>query len=182
MSLTEQAHRIAGHIQQPMSADELAAYVATDNYSSQLALQHALLLLADAKYSNYARVKKKLAELMPNITATINEAQLAECMRKGEQAWKDVPDATAWVEELRGGSEYPAALVGLPDEKHPLRQALDDGQEIKMHRFWSPSNDSHEYLVRIYGDCYIEVENQSLTQSIKIATENYETWKDSDDE
>jgi hypothetical protein len=53
---------------------------------------------------------------LPRADATIDESHLSECMRKGEQAWKDVPDATAWVEELRGGSEYPAALIGLPNE------------------------------------------------------------------
>ena len=31
----------------------------------------------------------------------IDEAFLAEMMKRGEKAWKDVPDATAWVEDLR---------------------------------------------------------------------------------
>ena len=31
----------------------------------------------------------------------IDEAFLTEMMKRGEKAWKDVPDATAWVEDLR---------------------------------------------------------------------------------
>ena len=34
----------------------------------------------------------------------IDEAFLDEMMKRGEKAWKDVPDATAWVEELRNGT------------------------------------------------------------------------------
>jgi hypothetical protein len=34
----------------------------------------------------------------------IDEAFLSEMMKRGEKAWKDVPDATAWVEELRNGT------------------------------------------------------------------------------
>jgi hypothetical protein len=33
----------------------------------------------------------------------VDEAELARLTRRGAQAWKDVPDATAWVDELRGG-------------------------------------------------------------------------------
>jgi hypothetical protein len=34
----------------------------------------------------------------------IDEAFLAEMMKRGEKAWKDVPDVNAWVEELRNGT------------------------------------------------------------------------------
>ena len=34
-----------------------------------------------------------------------NEDELTRLTRRGAQAWKDVPDATAWVEDLRGGTE-----------------------------------------------------------------------------
>jgi hypothetical protein len=81
-TLTEQAQRIAGHIQQPMTETELADYLASDNYNSDLALHHLILL----------------------ISRTVDEKHLNDCMRKGEKAWKDVPDATAWVEELRNGT------------------------------------------------------------------------------
>lgn len=33
----------------------------------------------------------------------VDEEELARLTRRGAQAWKDVPDATAWVDELRGG-------------------------------------------------------------------------------
>lgn len=33
----------------------------------------------------------------------VDEEELARLTRRGTQAWKDVPDATAWVDELRGG-------------------------------------------------------------------------------
>ena len=34
----------------------------------------------------------------------VDEDELARLMRRGANAWKDVPDATAWVDELRGGT------------------------------------------------------------------------------
>ena len=34
----------------------------------------------------------------------MDEAFLNEMMKRGKKAWKDVPDATAWVEELRNGT------------------------------------------------------------------------------
>ncbi len=33
----------------------------------------------------------------------VDEAELDRLTRRGAAAWKDVPDATAWVDELRGG-------------------------------------------------------------------------------
>ena len=33
----------------------------------------------------------------------VDEAELERLTRRGVNAWKDVPDATAWVDELRGG-------------------------------------------------------------------------------
>ena len=32
-----------------------------------------------------------------------------------------------------------------PDPLSALQQALDDGQEIKMHRFWNPRTQQNEY-------------------------------------
>lgn len=34
----------------------------------------------------------------------VDEDELARMMRRGATAWKDVPNATAWVDELRGGT------------------------------------------------------------------------------
>lgn len=34
----------------------------------------------------------------------VDESELARLMRRGAVAWKDVPNATAWVDELRGGT------------------------------------------------------------------------------
>lgn len=34
----------------------------------------------------------------------VDEDELARLMRRGALAWKEVPDATAWVDELRGGT------------------------------------------------------------------------------
>ncbi len=35
---------------------------------------------------------------------TVDEEELVRLTRRGANAWRDVPDATAWVDELRGGS------------------------------------------------------------------------------
>jgi hypothetical protein len=34
-----------------------------------------------------------------------DEAEMERLARRGAQAWKDVEDATAWVDELRGGGD-----------------------------------------------------------------------------
>lgn len=34
---------------------------------------------------------------------TYNEAEFKQMVRRGTAAWTDVPDATDWVEDLRGG-------------------------------------------------------------------------------
>lgn len=36
-------------------------------------------------------------------TTKVDEEELTRMTRRGANAWKDVPDATAWVDELRGG-------------------------------------------------------------------------------
>src|SRR4051794_2194249 len=40
-----------------------------------------------------------------------DEAEFNEMVAKGTQAWKDVPDATVWVEEQRG-NDYPGQDAG----------------------------------------------------------------------
>ncbi len=35
---------------------------------------------------------------------SVNDDDLARLTRRGANAWKDVPNATAWVDELRGGT------------------------------------------------------------------------------
>lgn len=35
---------------------------------------------------------------------SINDDDLARLTRRGAVAWKDVPNATTWVDELRGGT------------------------------------------------------------------------------
>ncbi|MGJ7511135.1 hypothetical protein [Variovorax sp. GT1P44] len=36
---------------------------------------------------------------------SIDEEELARLTKRGAQAWKDIPDATSWVDELRGGTD-----------------------------------------------------------------------------
>ena len=35
---------------------------------------------------------------------SVNEDELARLTRRGANAWKDVPNATTWVDEMRGGT------------------------------------------------------------------------------
>ena len=71
-TLTEQAQRIAGHIQNPMTETELANYLASDNYNSDLALHHLLILFA---------TQNKMSD-----ERKIDEAFLDEMMKRGEKA------------------------------------------------------------------------------------------------
>jgi hypothetical protein len=36
---------------------------------------------------------------------SIDEEELARLTKRGAQAWKDIPDATSWVDEMRGGAD-----------------------------------------------------------------------------
>lgn len=74
------------------------------------------------------------------------------------------------------GAVDPAAICSA------LVAALDDGQEVKMHRSWNPSEQRNEYLVRIYGDCHIEAERETLDHAINTAAAHYRSWKETDDE
>lgn len=62
-----------------------------------------------------------------------------------------------------------------------LQKALDDGQEIKMHRFWNPVKHRHEYYVRVCGDCHIEFEHSSLEEAVSKAALLYREWDESDE-
>ena len=42
----------------------------------------------------------------------VDEEELARMMRRGANAWKDVPDAPAWVDELRGGARIEQRAAG----------------------------------------------------------------------
>jgi hypothetical protein len=63
----------------------------------------------------------------------IDEAFLDEMMKRGKKAWKDVPDATAWVEELRNGTlnESQANMTQneMNDTPTPRTDALIPTQE-----------------------------------------------------
>ena len=65
-----------------------------------------------------------------------------------------------------------------PDPLSALQQALDDGQEIKMHRFWNPRTQQNEYLVRIYADCYLETEHVDLVTAAKSVAFKFSQWLD----
>lgn len=81
---------------------------------------------------------------------------------------------TEEVQDAQGGCLQQACSA--------LVEALDDGQEVKMHRFWNPSEQKNEYLVRIFGDCYIEAERETLDHAINTAVAQYRLWKETDDE
>jgi hypothetical protein len=43
--------------------------------------------------------------------------EIEEAIKAGTKAWADVPDATKWVDELRGEPEQERKWVGLTDEE-----------------------------------------------------------------
>jgi len=64
-----------------------------------------------------------------NDERNIDEAFLNEMMKRGEKAWKDVPDVNAWVEELRNGT------LDTSDKPTPITDALmpDQGHKRTMY-------------------------------------------------
>ncbi len=61
------------------------------------------MLRIKAEYNVLTRElrKAKLVEFV-EYAPKFDEADMARLTRRGAQAWKDVPDATAWVDDLRG--------------------------------------------------------------------------------
>lgn len=63
-----------------------------------------------------------------------------------------------------------------------LKEALDEGQEIEMCRFWSPAERRHEYRVRIFGDCWLQEERPELMAAIDAVAAGYLNWQETADE
>ena len=78
---------------------ETCAYIAGAMYKQAT-------LRIRAKYNVLTRVLKD-AELIEFVeyAPQFDEADMARLTRRGAQAWKDVADATAWVDELRGSGD-----------------------------------------------------------------------------
>ena len=60
---------------------------------------------------------------------------------------------------------------------NPLKQALEDGQEVKMHH--CSHGPSKGYSVYIFGDCYFEVIDPDLDTAIQRAADTYNLWSES---
>ena len=61
------------------------------------------MLRIKAEYNVLTRELRnaRLAEFVEH-ASTVDEESLLRLTRRGAAAWKDVPNATAWVDELRG--------------------------------------------------------------------------------
>ena len=64
------------------------------------------MLRIRAQYNVLTRELKdaRLVEFV-DYSPRFSEEELNRLTRRGAEAWRDVPDATAWVEDLRGGTE-----------------------------------------------------------------------------
>ncbi len=64
------------------------------------------MLRVKAQYNVLTRELRdaRLVEFV-EYSPSLDEDELTRLTRRGAQAWKDVPDATAWVDELRGGGD-----------------------------------------------------------------------------
>jgi hypothetical protein len=73
---------------------------------TQNRLYKQAMLRIRAKYNVLTRELKD-AELIEFVeyAPQFDEAEMARLTRRGAQAWKDVADATAWVDEIRGGGD-----------------------------------------------------------------------------
>ena len=101
------AQRPNGHLRLP---DGTRLTVSTERKvlreETQNRLYKQATLRIRAKYNVLTRVLKD-AELIEFVeyAPQFDEADMARLTRRGAQAWKDVADATAWVDHLRGGSD-----------------------------------------------------------------------------
>ena len=101
------AQRPNGHLRLP---DGTRLKVSTERKvlreETQNRLYKEAMLRIRAKYNVLTRELKD-AELIEFVeyAPQFDEADMARLTRRGAQAWKDVAEATAWVDELRGGSD-----------------------------------------------------------------------------
>ena len=101
------AQRPNGHVRLP---DGTRLTVSTERKvlreDTQNRLYKQAMLRIRAKYNVLTRELKD-AELIEFVeyAPQFDEADMARLTRRGAQAWKDVADATAWVDDLRGGSD-----------------------------------------------------------------------------
>ena len=58
--------KVSGHIKKPMTADEIAEYLDSFDYSAELALQHLILLFAKAQSQLKSETWKQAAEITNN--------------------------------------------------------------------------------------------------------------------
>lgn len=100
------ATRPNAHVRLP---DGKSLTVSTDRKvlrdDSQNRLYKQAMLRIRAKYNVLTRELKD-AELIEFVeyAPRFDEEDMARLTRRGAQAWKDVDDATAWVDDLRGGN------------------------------------------------------------------------------
>lgn len=78
--------------------------VLRDDPTNRLYKQAMLRIKAEYNVLTRELRKAKLVEFVA-YAPKFDEADMVRLTRRGAQAWKDVPDATAWVEDLRGGRD-----------------------------------------------------------------------------
>ena len=101
------AKKANAHVRLP---DGAMLYVATERQvlkeDTQNRLYRPAMLRIRARYNVLTRELKD-AELIEFVeyAPRFDEAEMERLTRRGAQAWKDVEDASAWVDELRGGRD-----------------------------------------------------------------------------
>ena len=67
----------------------------------------------------------KRATRITELEAQLTDLELKLLTERGAKAWKDVPDATAFVEELRGNSDKPACTFTTCADDSPTPHTLE---------------------------------------------------------
>ena len=87
-----------------------------------------------------AFVEPNIDEAMKELRQALEQNDLEEAISKGTKAWADVPDATEWVEQLRGNVDK----VNISEERvHKTEKSIHEPEWVGL------SDDEREHFRKL---------------------------------